>query len=38
MGERADFFFQNNTNIKIILLVSIISKLFSKLMSRELES
>ena len=31
------FFFENNTNIKTILLVSIISKLFSKLTSREWE-
>ena len=31
------FFVENNTNIKTILLVSIISKLFSKLTSREWE-
>ena len=31
-------FFQNNTNIKTILLVSIVFKLFNKLISRELET
>ena len=33
-GGQIFFFFQNNTNFHIILLVSIVSKLFKKLTSR----
>ena len=38
IGCGLGFFFQNNTYFQTILLVSIISKLFSKLISRDYET